>query len=109
MLFKVICRRCDASYEIDDCGTQTAPTHCAYCGGKQIELGDSENAPTLIDGYICAIEQYINSNLDEDVAEKISDDDIYQIADDMCSSDDLSNMVQEEIADRVNSLIKTIV
>lgn len=27
---------CEAHYEVDDCGSQSQPTHCSYCGSTYI-------------------------------------------------------------------------
>lgn len=40
--FEIECKDCEAYMIINDGGTETNPSHCAYCGSKNIITTDYE-------------------------------------------------------------------
>lgn len=107
MNFRINCKDCDVSYTITDTYKELIPNGCCYCGGDNIEVLPIEgDRPNLYDAYVYLIETYIENNLNENNANKISEDDIDTMADNMCSDDQLSNYIQEEISDRIHDLLE---
>jgi hypothetical protein len=109
MNYDVACNEqgCEGTFIIADGGSDTPPKKCVYCGGENITVIPYEpERANLYDGYVYSIEQYIENNLNEGDADEISEDDIDTIADDMCSDDQLSNYIQEEISSRIHDLLE---